>query len=211
MCLLKNIEHYFINKSLNTIAQELGGEYIHKWPFQDKIVLREEEYLVIIYIRPTAIGTMYIDCTRIMVYFTSTDQFNFLITSKDIFSKVFNVFYGPYIRTGYSQIDTGYWVKSNSNLKLRNLLSNSKIRSLILKQPSMFLEIKSCDEFRKPDFSKHICILYYESIGITINVDRVREVILLFKEILTHLLIMGSISEDLPKITLDWLVRNNCI
>jgi hypothetical protein len=211
MCLIKNVEHKFINKSLSTIAQKLGGEYIHKWPVPDKIVLREEEYLVIIDTCPTAIGTMYIDCTRIMVYFVSTDQFNFLIFNKDIFSKVFSVFYGPYIRTGYQQIDNSYLVRSNSYFKIRTLLSNPDIRSLILKQPSIHLEIKSYNKLIKPDLSKHICILYYESIGVTKNIDRIKEIILLYKEILTQLFIMGSISEELPKITLDWIIDNNCI
>lgn len=211
MCIIKNVEHKFINKSLSTTAQKLGGEYIHKWPLPDKILLRDEEYFVIIDTCPTAIGTMYIDCTRIMLYFVSTDQFNFSISNKDIFSKVFSVFYGPYIKTGYPQIDNSYLVRSNSYFKLRTLLSNPGIRLLIQKQPSIHLEIKSCNNLIKPGLTKHISLLYYESIGVIKNIDIIKEIILLYKEILTQLFIMGSISEELPKIKLSWLIDNNCI
>lgn len=208
MSLNKKGEQNLKHKSWSIIADELGGQYIHNRRVPDKILVREGEYLIIIDTCPAAIGTMYIDCTRLMLYFASTNRLSFLIFNKDIFSKIFSIFYGPYIKTGFQQIDQNFFVKSNSWFNACNLLSSVAVRSLILKQPSIYLEIKSCNKLLNPDFPKYINVLYYESIGI-VNIEKIKEIILLFKEILTQLRIIGSISEKSPKITAEWLIDNN--
>lgn len=78
--------------------------------------------------------------TRVTVPFISTDNFRFEIYEKSIFSSIAKVFGLQDIKIGYEEFDKKFIVKSNDELKIKSLLWNSNVRSLIEKLKNFSLQ-----------------------------------------------------------------------
>lgn len=143
-------------------------------------------------VAPTVVILNY---TRIRTPFVAKTDFQFRISKKNFLDKVAEKFGKSNIATGDSRIDDNFIIKSNSAEKVKYLLSDEKIKNLLLEKADSDFEIshgyksigrqfpKDCDGLSLivlcESKDKNMLMLYYN----------------LFGEILTSLVESGEIEE----------------
>ena len=87
-------------------------------------------------------------------------------------------------------------------MKLKELFSSEKIRELINSQENIHLEVKDDEGWFGTDFPDGADELYFQTVGVIKDVERLKSLYMLFALILNKLCLIGSAYEDDPEVTL---------
>ncbi|SCZ10114.1 DUF3137 domain-containing protein [Alkaliphilus peptidifermentans] len=135
--------------------------------------------------------------TRIRAPFKNNNGFRFKVYSKGIFSDIGKMMGMQDIQIGVDDFDEKYIVKGNDEEKVKALIINKDLRALINGQPKISLEIKDKDgAFNK--VPEGVDIIYFNEAGVIKDVERLKQLFLLFANTLDHLCKMGVASEEYP-------------
>ena len=126
--------------------------------------------------------------TRIVLPYANRDGFTFSIYNKRFTGHILKFFGVQYISSGNPAIDKNYFIRSNSEPKVRSVFSNSKICELIKAQPRIYLTIKGKSKLLGEDLFR----LYFEEIGLIDDAARLKNIHELYKEIMYYLYSVGS-------------------
>ena len=86
-------------------------------------------------------GTVIFEYTRLRAPIAAKSEFKIRISKKSFFHKIAGKFRKANIATGDSSVDNAFVIKSNSAEKAKKLLSNEKLKSLLLESPKTDFEI----------------------------------------------------------------------
>ena len=98
--------------------------------------------------------------------------------------------------------DEKFIIKGSDEQKLQQLFANPKIRELILSQPDIHLEVKPDEGWFGVSFPEGVDELYFETVGIVRDPERLKQLFDLFSEVLNHLCQIGSAYENDPGMVL---------
>ena len=131
---------------------------------------------------------------RIRTPFKAKSDFQFSISKKSFLDKIVEKFGNSNIETGNSHIDDNFVIKSNSAEKIKLLLSNEALVSLLLEKSDSHFEIsngyKSIGQQFPKDCDGLSLVVLFEN-----DKDRLMLFYNLFCEILTSLLEAGEIDD----------------
>jgi len=106
------------------------------------------------------------------------------------------------VEIGYPQFDDDFIIKGNDENLLRTLFANIKIRELIRVQPRIHFQVKDDEGYFGSQFPRGVDELYFQTVGVIKDTQRLRQLFELFSEVLNHLCHIGSAYEDDPRINL---------
>lgn len=174
-------------------ADEIGGEYIEGGFFKSqKVIGKFENWTITLDTFTRSTGKTSTTYTRMMAPYKTNDEFKFKIYRKGIFSELGKVFGMQDIEIGYSEFDDEFIIKGNNQQKIIELFSSDRIRDLIRSQESILLEIKDNKGWFSDNSEEGVYELYFESIGVIKDIERLKNLFILFVLVLNRLIIIGS-------------------
>jgi hypothetical protein len=148
-------------------------------------------------------GKVTVPFTRVRAPFMMKDGFRFKIERRNFFSPVADFFGRKSLSTGFPDFDQHFVITGTDEYKIKKVFGNEAIRELILGQKEIHLEIKD-DEGGWPNkkFPSDVDELYFQTSGIVKDVERLKLVFSLMKEMLNQLVTIGSAYDRNPNVTL---------
>jgi hypothetical protein len=140
--------------------------------------------------------------TRMRAPFVDPEGFRFTVYRKGVFSAIGKWFGMQDIEIGDEAFDRDFILKSNHEMKLRELLGISRIRELISQQPQIYFAVKDDEGFFRSSFPEGVDELYFQVSGIVKDVERLKLLYELFAETLDQLCRIGSAREETPNVSL---------
>ncbi|MFA7532757.1 MAG: hypothetical protein WCY46_00350 [Tissierellaceae bacterium] len=173
-------------------ANEMGGEYINKGVFKPKQVIVEfEGWVIILDSFSRSHGKSSTTYTRIRTPYNPIDRLQFKIYKSGLFSDLGKALGMQDIEIGEVDFDEKFIIKGDSEDKVREFLSGDKIKELIMKLDRFSIEIKHGEGMFSSNLVEGSHELYYESVGIIKDVNRLKELFMLYILLLDKLLNMG--------------------
>jgi len=184
-------------------AKEIDAEYVSKGAWKKKkIIAKFENWEITIDTYTQSSGKSSTTYTRIRAPYINKDDFRFKIYRSGFFSKIGKTFGMQDIPIGDPNFDEDFIIKGNDEDKLKELFSNDKIRELISAQNRVHFEIKDDEGRFGTKFPDDVDELYFQSIGVIKDIERLKNLYMLFALVLNKLCLMGLASEETPKVTL---------
>ncbi|MEM6264032.1 MAG: DUF3137 domain-containing protein [Bacteroidota bacterium] len=138
--------------------------------------------------------------TRIRAPYVNQDSFMFRVYRKPALDFIAKLTKYQDVVVGYPQFDYDFVIQGNDERKLKQLFDNPDIRELLsLQLPRQFLlENRPDENWMVADFREGISELYFETVQVITDLDKLRGLYDLFAEVLNHLCHLGSAYEDDP-------------
>lgn len=187
----------------NQFANEIDADFINQgfWKTK-KIVARFENWAITFDTYTRSTGKTSTTYTRIRAPYVNKDGFNFKICKRGWLSGIRKTLGMKDIEIGYPEFDEKFFIRGNDELRLVELFSSDKIRELVISQDTMYLEVKNDEGWFGTDLPEGITELYFHTIGVIKDVERLKNLYMLFSLMLNKLCIMGSADEEGPDIVL---------
>lgn len=187
----------------NQFAGEIGADFVNEGFWKGKkVVARFENWVVTLDTYTQSTGKTSTTYTRIRAPYINKDGFNFKIYKSGWFSDIGRTFGMQDVEIGYPEFDDKFIIKGNDESKLIELFSSEKIRELISSQDNIYLEVKDDEGWFGADFPDGADELYFQTVGVIKDVERLKSLYMLFALILNKLCLIGSAYEDDPEVTL---------
>ncbi|WP_139902770.1 DUF3137 domain-containing protein [Clostridium thermarum] len=185
------------------LAREIQGDYVYGGFWKgDRVEAKVGNWIVVLDTYRVSTGKSSVTYTRMRAPFVNHSNFYFKIYRSGLFSSLGKLLGMEDMEVGYEEFDREFIIKGNSRDKVRQLFSNSKIRSLIQCQPRFSLEIRDDEGYFNSYFLRGVDELYFRVPGIIREVDRLKELYELFGEVLKELCNMGCASGEKPGVNL---------
>ena len=133
--------------------------------------------------------------TRIIVPFNSKEKFIFEINESSLIRNVEKLFGGQDVKIGREDFDKKYIIKTNNEHKIKTLLQNSKIRSLIEKDENIHIEISEQKGIWEEKLPENKFELSFYDDGEINDIERLKSLLDLFKEMINVLIEMKLIDK----------------
>lgn len=183
------------------LSEEVGGKFIERGFFKDsKIEIQHGEWTITLDTYTVSTGKSNTPYTRIRAPYVNKGGFRFTIYRKTFFSDIGKMLGMQDVEVGYPQFDEDFIIKGNDEYQLKKLFDNSKIRELISCQPRIHLQVKDDEGTFRGYFPDGVDELYFQSIGVIKDIERLNQLFDLFAEVLNHLCHIGSAYEDDPNV-----------
>jgi hypothetical protein len=157
------------------LASEIGAEFI-KGGFMraSKVQAHIKEWTVTLDTYSVPSGESSDTYTRIKAPFDNKDGLQFTVARKGLVSKLDKALGAKDIETGDAEFDRDFYIRGKNEAKIRAVFANMRIRQLIQGQRSITLGIKDNN-------------LFFETQGEIKDVERLKSLFELFREMLTQL------------------------
>lgn len=137
--------------------------------------------------------------TRMRAPYMNQDGLRFKVYRASWDSKLGKLFGMQDIEVGDEDFDEEFIIKATSKQKVRELLANPKIKALLSDQPELgLLEVKSDDGWFEQDFPEGVDELVFTAKGTMDNPAHLKNLFVLFGEILNQLCAIGSAYKNKP-------------
>ena len=177
-------------------AKETNGKFIAEFSWHSAKTEIEYNDLKIIFDNYTLWSGKYRkEMTRIIVPFNSIENFRFKIYKSGLKSNIEKLFGGQDVKIGREDFDKKYIIKTNNEHKIKTLLQNQNIRSLIEKQENIHIEIsdqKGIWENKLPE--REFELSFYDD-GKIKDIERLKLLLELFKEMINVFIEMRLIDK----------------
>lgn len=170
----------------------------------DKMMLEVGNWTITLDTYPVHTGKTTTYYTRMRAPFKANSGFWFSITNQNFFSTLgLKLIGGRDIQIHDTEFDKRFIIESNSEWKMRELLTSQKIRSLLLlQQDDIQLGLKDDEGWFGAQFPKGVDELYLLKAGIVTDVGVLRSYFDLFAETLKRMTQIGEASKDNPGVKL---------
>jgi hypothetical protein len=106
------------------------------------------------------------------------------------------------IEVGDPEFDEAFIVKGTDEFKVRELFADPEVRSLLLAQPEVRLEVKDSEGWFGQSFPVDVDELHFQVHGVIKEMDRLKALFDLFAAVLDRLCRIGSAAEREPGVSL---------
>lgn len=178
-------------------AKETGAAYIDgHFGNSDRIEISFEKWQIVfdVYISRVMSGSASYQqaYTRVRAPFIPRDDLKFSVYRKGLLSSIGKLFGAQDIVVGDPVFDDAFIIKGNDEYKIQSLFSSDKLRKLILSQKDVHLEKISDEGFWGEKLPQGISELYFNVEDEITDVEQLKNLQLLFEELLTQLSKTGS-------------------
>lgn len=179
------------------LAEEMSAQYEKRFWKGDRVVVDAPPWQVVL----DVLQTDKVAFTRIRAPYINADGFRFCVFRRHFFSGVVEALGGTDIEVGDPEFDRDFVIRGNDPHKVRLLLGNHTLRSLLTTQPKVKFEVRDNDDgLFKAKFPPDVDQLRFFVAGIIKDIDHLKLLYDLFAETLNELCRMGSAEERDPGI-----------
>lgn len=195
---LKSIFGQTVDEVWEKLCKQINGEIVDRGMWKDKrIEVKYKCWTIILDCYTIMAGETPMTYTRIRAPFINLDDFRFKIYNKNILNSIGK----EEIKTENEDFDNNYIIKTTNVEKMNIILSKEKIFNIILKQKEINLEIRDDEGKFGVEFPKNVDEIYFHTLGIIKDGERLKDLYHLFCELLDSLCEIGSSHEE--KISLE--------
>jgi hypothetical protein len=181
------------------LSSELGARYVEGgFAKSDKVQATHGEWTVTLDTYVVSTGKTVIVFTRMRAPYVNPGGFRFTVYRKSIFSGLGKMLGMQDVETGDESFDQDFIIKGTDEARVRELLSNTKIRELIARQPEIRFTVKDDEGWFGTSFPEGVDELYFQVLGVIKDVERLKLLYELFSETLEHLCRMGAAYKQDP-------------
>ena len=185
------------------LATEIGATYVDGGTWKgDKVQAQIKQWTVTIDTYTVSTGKTHMTFTRFRAPYVNADGFRFKIYRRSFFSGMGKALGMQDVEIGEPQFDEAFIIQGNDEAKLKRLFANAKIRALIVSQPNHTIEVKDDEGWFATEFPEGVDELVFVEAGIITDVERLKQLYVLFAEVLNHLCHIGSAYETNPQVSL---------
>lgn len=184
------------------LCGKIDGRYIEGGFWKgDKVEATHGEWTITLDTYTVSNGKSSVTYTRMRAPYVNPDGFHFTIYRKGIFSDIAKWFGMQDVAVGYEPFDQDFIIKGNSEMKLRQLFADARIRELIAAQPAIRFTVKDDEGWFGAALPEGVDELYFEVVGVIKDVEQLKMLYELFAETLDQLCHIGSAYENKPNVT----------
>ncbi len=184
------------------LCGKIDGRYIEGGFWKgDKVEATHGEWTITLDTYTVSTGKSSTTFTRMRAPYVNPDGFHFTIYRKGIFSDIAKWFGMQDVAVGYEPFGQDFIIKGNSEMKLRQLFANARIRELIAAQPAIRFTVKDDEGWFGAALPEGVDELYFEVVGVIKDVEQLKMLYELFAETLDQLCHIGSAYENKPNVT----------
>ena len=147
-------------------------------------------------------GHAHFTYTRMRAPYVNPEGFRFTVYRKGLFSELGKLLGMQDIEVGDPEFDEAFVVKGTDEFKVRDLFAAPEVRSLMMAQPQIRLEVKDSEGWFGPSFPEDVDELHFRAHGVIKEVDRLKALFDLFAAVLDRLCRIGSAAEREPGVSL---------
>ncbi len=140
--------------------------------------------------------------TRMRAPYVNPEGFRFTVYRKGLFSELGKLLGMQDIEVGDPEFDEAFIVKGTDESRVRELFADAEVRSLLLAQPQVRLEVIDSEGWFGPSFPEGVDELRFQVVGVIKDVDRLKSLFDLFAAVLDRLCRIGSADEQRPGVSL---------
>ena len=126
--------------------------------------------------------------------------FRFTVYRKGAFSGLAKKLGMQDIEIGDEEFDREFIIKATDEPRVRELLSNRKLRDLIALQPDLQFSVKDDEGWFGPHFPDGVDELSFVARGVVTDIERLKRMYELFSETLDHLCRIGAAYKQSPDV-----------
>jgi hypothetical protein len=134
--------------------------------------------------------------------YVNPEGLRFTVYRKSFFSELGKLLGMQDIEVGDPEFDEAFIVKGTDEFKVQELFADPEVRSLLLAQPEVRLEVKDSEGWFGPSFPEDVDELHFQVHGVIKEMDRLKALFDLFAAVLDRLCRIGSAAEREPGVTL---------
>lgn len=203
MSLLKKWFHDSRPEIWQKLSHELGGEYTKgSWRQHDRLEVRHGEWVLTLDVFVVPVGKVMIPMTRMRAPFVNADGLRVKLHRESFFSSWGRFFGMQDLQIGVPEFDAAYVIKGNDERKVREFLSNEKLRALLLAEKDVRLSVEDDEGWFGKKFPENTDELRLEWGGHEKDPARIARLFELFAEALDQLCRIGSAYERRPGVKL---------
>jgi hypothetical protein len=175
------------------LSSELGARYVEGgFGKGDKVQVTHGEWTVTLDTYVVSTGKTTVVFTRMRAPYVNPSGFRFTVYRKSIFSGLGKMLGMQDIEIHDDLFDQDFIIKGTDEARVRELLSNPKIRELISSQKDIRFTVKDDEGWFGASFPEGVDELYFQVVGVIKDVERLKLLYELFAETLEHLCRMGA-------------------
>jgi len=185
------------------LACEIRADYdaSDKWR-GSKVRAHHKEWTITLDTHTVSAGKTATTYTRLRAPYVNADGFQFTIYRRGIFSNMAKFLGMQDVSVGDPKFDDAFIIQGTSRERLSAFFSNPRIRSLIMRQDRIHLQVRDDEGWFGNEFPKGVDELYFTYAGVIKDVDRLKELYELFAESLDQLCRIGSAYQKDPGVKL---------
>ena len=185
------------------LSTEISARYVEGTFWKgDKVQATHEEWTITLDTYVVSTGKTVVVFTRMRAPFVNPEAFRFTVYRRGFFSGLGKWFGMQDIEIGDAGFDDEFIIKGTDEMRIRTLLSNTRIRDLIARQPQIQFSVKDDEGYFGPKFPEGVDELYFSVVGIIKDVERLKLLYELFSETLDELCRMGAAYKQPPDVAL---------
>ena len=180
------------------LSEQVQGRFV-KGAFLkgDKVLVEHGPWTLTLDTYAVSTGKATVVFTRMRAPYVNPGQFRFNVYRESVFSGIAKRLGMQDIEIGDPPFDEGFIVKSNDPSRVRELLSNARMRELLSKQKDVHLEVRDDEGWFGTKFPDGVDELHFTVVGVIKDIERLKLLFDLFAETLDGLLRIGA-AEDRP-------------
>jgi hypothetical protein len=181
------------------LSSEIGASYVEgSFGKADKVQATHGEWTVTLDTYVVSTGKTTMVFTRMRAPYVNPGGFRFTVYRKSIFSGLGKMLGMQDIEIDDDTFNQDFIIKGTDEARVRELLSNPKIRELISRQKDIRLTVKDDEGWFGASFPEGVDELYFQVLGVIKDVERLKLLYELFAETLEHLCRMGAAYKQDP-------------
>ncbi len=185
------------------LSDEIAARYIEGTFWRgDKVQATHKDWIVTLDTYVVSAGKTVIVYTRMRAPYVNPDGFRFTVYRKGIFSGIAKKLGMQDIEIGDEPFDRDFIIKANDEGRARQLLLHAKVRELLARQPEIHLSVKDDEGWFGTQFPEGVDELYFVSVGVIKDIERLKLLFELFSEALDQLCRMGAAYTQPPDVAL---------
>jgi hypothetical protein len=185
------------------LSSEIDARYVDGGFWKgDKVQAAHDEWTVTLDTYTVSTGKATIVFTRMRAPYVNPGGFRFTVYRKGMFSGIAKMLGMQDIEIGDESFDRDFIIQGSDETRVRELLSNQKIRELIAGQPDIRFTVKDDEGWFGATFPEGVDELYFQVVGVIKDIERLKLLYELFSETLDQLCRMGAAYKQSPDVTI---------
>ena len=183
------------------LSSEIGASYVEGgFGKADKVQATHGEWTVTLDTYVVSTGKTTLVFTRMRAPYVNPGGFRFTVYRKGIFSGLGKMLGMQDIEIGDESFDQDFIIKGTDEARVRELLSNPRIRELISRQKDIRFTVKDDEGWFGASFPEGVDELHFQVLGVIKDVERLKLLYELFAETLEQLCRMGAAYRQDPEV-----------
>jgi len=185
------------------LCAEIDGRYVDGGFWRgDKVQATHGEWTVTLDTFVVSTGKTTVVYTRMRAPYVNPAGFRFTVYRRGFFADLGKRFGMQDVEVGHEPFDHDFIIKGTDESRLKQLFANPKIRELVSRQPTIHFTVKDDEGWFGPSFPEGVDELYFQTVGVIKDVERLKLLYELFAETLDHLCHMGSAYQQAPNVSM---------